>query len=249
MTKKLEKLPPERVDDLKRAGLKIYQNPAFFCFAVDSVLLAWFTRTNPKDRVVDLGTGNGVIPLLLYGRNPDVEKIYGIEIQEKLYELAVKSVALNNLQAKIEIVLGDLKEAPAILGSGFDVVTANPPYRKKGDGRLNPIPEVAIARHELLTTLEEVVAAAAKLLKPRGAFYLVHIPERMPEIFLLFSSYGLNPEVLLPVQPRPGEKVNLILLKAVKGSRKKLVFNAPLWIYEKNGEYSEMVRRIFEGEE
>lgn len=249
MTKKLEKQHLERIDDLKRAGLRIYQNPAFFCFAVDSVLLSWFAKTRPGDKVVDLGTGNGVIPLLLYGRNSKVTKIYGIEIQEKLWELAVKSVALNNLQDKIEIILGDLKEAPAVLGSGFDVVTANPPYRKKGDGRLNPIPEVAIARHELLTTLEEVVATASKLLKPRGSFYLVQLPERLSEIFVLFFNYGLNPEILLPVQPKPEEKANLILIKAVKGSRKKLELEAPLWIYEKNGEYAEKVRRIFEGEE
>ena len=249
MTKKYAELPPDRVDDLKRAGLKIYQNPALFCFAIDSVLLAWFTKTAPNDRIVDLGTGNGVVPLLLYGRNREIGKIYGIEIQEKLYQLAVKSVALNKLEEKIEIILGDLKDAPAILGKGFDVVTANPPYRKKGEGRLNPMPEVAAARHELLTTLEDVVATAAKLLKPRGSFYLVHLPERLPEIFTHFTRYKLNPEVLLPVQPKPGENVNLVLIKAVKGSRRKLEFLAPLWVYEKDGQYSEQVRRIFEGEE
>ena len=178
MTKDLLK-EHERIDDLQRNGYKIIQDPCRFCFGMDAVLLSGFARADKGDHVIDLGTGTGIIPILMEAKTEAVHLI-GLEIQEESADMARRSVALNNLESKIEIVTGDIKQAVELFGkSTMDVVISNPPYMIGQHGLKNPNSEKAIARHEVLCTLEDVVKAAAALLKPGGNFFMVHRPFRM----------------------------------------------------------------------
>ena len=166
----------ERVDDLHRKGYVIIQDPKRFCFGVDAVILSGFARVKKGEKVLDLGTGTGILPILLEGRTLG-SHFTGLEIQPESVEMARRSVALNELEEKVEIVEGDIKETAAIFGGAvFDVVTSNPPYMNEGGGLQNPSGPKAIARHEVLCTLEDVVKGAAKVLRPGGRFYMVHRP-------------------------------------------------------------------------
>lgn len=186
----------ERVDDLHRKGYVIIQDPKRFCFGVDAVILSGFARVKKGEKVLDLGTGTGILPILLEGRTLG-SHFTGLEIQPESVEMARRSVALNELEEKVEIVEGDIKETAAIFGgSVFDVVTSNPPYMNEGGGLQNPSGPKAIARHEVLCTLEDVVKGAAKVLRPGGRFYMVHRPHRLTDIICTLRQYGLEPKRL-----------------------------------------------------
>ena len=198
--------PGERVDDLQRKGYRIIQNGRLFCFGMDAVLLAAFSGVKRGERMLDLGTGTGVIPILLEARTEGAF-FAGLEICEASADMAGRSVKLNGLEDKISIIRGDIREADRIFPpASFDVVTSNPPYMTASHGLVNPNPEVAAARHEILCTLEDVVSQAARLLKPRGRFYMVHRPFRMAEIIRTLSRYRLEPKRLRLVYPLCGQR-------------------------------------------
>ena len=190
----------ERVDDLHRDGYKIIQDPNRFCFGVDAVLLSSFARVKNGERVLDLGTGTGIIPFLLAAKTKG-QHFTGLEIQGESVEMAQRSVALNELEERVSIKLGDIKEVSSLFaGQKFDVVTSNPPYMNEGGGLVNPHSAKAIARHELLCSLEDVVAAADQVLQKGGRFYMIHRPHRLTDIMVLMRQYKLEPKRLRFIQ-------------------------------------------------
>ena len=191
----------ERLDDLQRNGLKIIQKTDGFCFGMDAVLLSGFASVKPGERALDLGTGTGIIPLLLSAKTKG-DHFTGLEIQTEIMKMAQRSVALNGLEKKIDIIQGDIKEASRIFGAAsFDVVTSNPPYMNDAHGLKNPGDVKAISRHEVLCTLEDVVREGTKALKPGGRFYMVHRPHRLAEIITVMRQYKLEPKRMKFVHP------------------------------------------------
>ena len=291
--------PGERIDDLQRGGstpgqinsrlqtfdadcgeknapqpcgLRIIQDPARFCFGMDAVLLSAYVQMKRARRGLDLGTGNGIIPILLSDRT-DCAHLTGLEIQPASVDLAQRSLALNGLQDRISIVQGDIKEADRIFAAAsFDFITCNPPYRTPGSGKISGTPSGnnsggyagkaartparsenllqnldprAIARHELLCTFEDVARAAAKLLRPGGHFYLVHRPMRLPELITTLCSKGLEPKRMRLVYPHADQAPNMVLLDCVRGGAPELRVEPPLIVYEKDGSYTPELLHIY----
>ncbi len=235
----------ERIDDLHRNGYRIIQDENRFCFGMDAVLLSGFAQVRPGGAALDLGTGNGIIPLLLAAKTPG-RHFTGLEISEASADMARRSVILNGLTDRIEIVQGDIKEAGTLFApASFDTVTSNPPYLKENGGLLNPDREKAAARHETLCTLADVVRAAASLLVTGGHFYLVHRPFRLAEIFGVLSEYQLEPKRMRLVYPYVDREPNLVLLEAVRGGRPQMNVEKPLIIYREEGRYTEEIYDIY----
>ena len=244
MTKDLLK-EHERIDDLQRNGYKIIQDPCRFCFGMDAVLLSGFARADKGDHVIDLGTGTGIIPILMEAKT-EASHLIGLEIQEESADMARRSVALNDLEAKIEIVTGDIKQAVELFGkSTMDVVTSNPPYMIGQHGLKNPDSEKAIARHEVLCTLEDVVKAAAALLKPGGNFFMVHRPFRLAEIMTCLSKYKLEPKRMRLVYPFVDKEPNMVLIEANRGGRSRLTVEKPLIVYKEQGVYTDEIYEVY----
>ena len=236
--------PGERVDDLQN-GYYVIQNPEKFCFGMDAVLLSGFAKIKKDERVLDMGTGTGIIPVLLKSKTPG-EHFTGLEIQEECAEMAQRSVAYNNLEQDIDIVCGDIKEAAEIFGAAsFHAVTSNPPYMIGQHGLQNPYMAKAIARHEILCTLEDVVSQAAKVLKDRGRFYMVHRPFRLVEIFQVLTMYKLEPKRMQLVYPFKDREPNMVLIEALKGGNSRITVEKPLIVYEKPGVYTEEILKIY----
>lgn len=239
--------PGERLDDLQRGGYRIIQNPAGFCFGIDAVLLAGFAAEDirPDARVLDLGTGSGIIPLLLEARTQAGELV-GLEIQPEYADMARRSAALNGLTRKISIVCGDIKEAGGLFpAASFDVVTCNPPYMIGRHGIRNPKEPKAVARHEILCTFADAAGQAARLLRPGGSFDLVHRPFRLSEILVTLTRYGLEPKRMRLVYPRADMEPNLVLIKAVRGGKPRLSVEKPLILQERPGVYTEEMREKY----
>ena len=238
--------PDERLDDLQRDGYKLIQNSKIFCFGMDAVLLSSYAIVNEGDKVLDLGTGNGVIPILLKARTKG-SHFTGLEIQDINVDMARRSVEYNQIQADVEIIQGDIKEASAIFGgASFDVVTTNPPYMNENHGLQNPESHKAIARHEILCTLEDVVREGAKVLKSGGKFFMVHRPQRLVEIFELMRKYGLEPKRMRLVHPFIDKPANMVLVEGVRGGKPQLTVEEPLIIYVDKGVYSQEVIDLYE---
>lgn len=236
----------ERIDNLLRNGYCLIQDPERFCFGMDAVLLSSFAKAKPGDAVLDFGTGNGVIPILMEAKT-DGKKFFGLEIQEESADLARRSVALNGLEDKIEIVTGDIKEAVNIFGAAsFHVITMNPPYMTENHGLVNPSDAKAIARHEITCTLEEMIAQASKVLKPRGRFYMVHRPFRLAEIMSLMVQYRLEPKRMRLVYPYVNKEPNMVLIEGLKDGNSRITVERPLIVYEAPGVYTEELKRMYD---
>lgn len=241
----------EQIDTLKN-GYKIIQDTDRFMFGIDAVLLADFVSgcIKKQDKIIDLGTGNGIIPLLLSGVYPE-NAITGLEIQKESAELAARSVELNGLQDKITIINGDLTRTEDFTGKyellkhGFEVVTCNPPYSVVESGKQSPGDAKAIARHEVLCTLEDVVAAADFLLKPHGKLFMIHRPYRLAEIFGALYAHQLEPKRMRLVSPFAGEEPNMVLIEARKNAKPRLKIDPELVVYEKAGEYTQQIKDIY----
>ena len=228
----------ERVDDLQN-GFFVIQDPEKFCFGMDAVLLSGFARIKKGETVLDMGTGTGIIPILLRART-EGEHFTGLEIQEECAEMAGRSVVYNELEQDVEIVQGDIKEAAEIFGAAsFHVVTCNPPYMIGAHGLQNPHMPKAIARHEILCTLEDVVSQAARVLKDRGRFYMVHRPFRLTEIMNVLTKYKLEPKRMQLVYPYIDREPNMVLIEACKGGNSRITIERPLIVYESPGKYTQ----------
>lgn len=228
----------ERIDDLQCNGYRLIQNTACFCFGMDAVLLSSWAIAKKGEKLLDLCTGNGVIPILMHGKNQGIA-CTGLEIQEVSAELAKRNVTLNGLDDDFNIVKGDVKEAVELLGSQtFNVVTCNPPYMNENHGIVNPESAKAIARHEILCSLDDVIRAASGCLKVKGRMYMVHRPHRLVDIFETMRKYRLEPKRMRMIHPHMSDAANMVLIEAVKGGNSQLYVEPPLVVYESDGTYT-----------
>lgn len=235
----------ERIDDLERNGYHIIQDTKRFCFGMDAVLLSGFARVKEGAHVLDLGTGTGIIPILLEAKT-GAEHLTGLEIQEDSADMARRSVLLNRLEDKIDIVTGDIKEAESLFdAASFDVITCNPPYMIGQHGITNEGDARAVARHEILCTLEDVVSQAAKLLKPGGNFFMVHRPFRLAEIMTVLQAYKLEPKRMQLVYPFVDKEPNMVLIEANRGGKPRLTVEKPLIVYKEPGVYMPEIYDIY----
>ena len=233
----------ERIDDLQN-GFYIIQDPQKFCFGMDAVLLSSFACVRKGEKVLDLGTGTGIIPVLLSSRT-EGQHFTGIEIQEECEEMAGRSVILNHLEDRISIIKGDIKNVRDIFGPrSFEVVTSNPPYMTVNKGLKNPDIPKAIARHEVCCTLEDVVKGAADVLMDKGRFFMVHRPFRLVEIFEVLRKHRLEPKRMQLVYPYIDREPNMVLIEARKGGNTFLKVEKPLFVYKSPGVYTrELLKR------
>lgn len=237
--------PNERIDDLQRNNYRIIQDPERFCFGMDAVLLSGFAKAKEGDHVIDLGTGTGIIPILMEAKTK-ASNLVGLEIQPESADMAQRSVELNHLEKKIWIVTGDIREASSIFGAAtFDVVTSNPPYMTEHHGITNEKSPKAIARHELLCTLEDVICQAAKLLRPGGSFYMVHRPFRLVDIMVLMREYHLEPKRMKLVYPYIDKDPNMVLIEGLRGGRPRMTVEKPLIVYKEPGVYTDEIYEIY----
>ena len=235
----------ERLDELNRNNLMIIQDPSRFCFGMDAVLLSGFVKVKAGEKAIDLGTGNGIIPILLSAKT-EGEHFTGLEIQPENVDIASRSVKYNHLEEKIDIVEGDIVTASQIFGkSFFDVVTSNPPYMIGQHGLTNPDSAKAIARHEVKCTFEDVARETAVLLKPGGRFYLVHRPFRLAELIVTLTKYKLETKRMKMVHPFVNKEPNMVLLECVRGGNSRMTVEAPLIVYKEPGVYTDEIYTIY----
>lgn len=235
----------ERLDELHRNGYKIIQDKGRFCFGMDAVLLSGFARVKPGEKVLDLGTGTGIIPILLEAKT-DGEHFTGLEIQPESADMASRSVAYNDLQDKIDIVVGDIKDASQRFGaSSFDVITTNPPYMIGQHGIKNDQDAKAIARHEILCDLDDILRESAKMLKPSGRFYMVHRPFRLAEIFSKMIEYRIEPKRMQLVYPFADKEPNMVLIEGLRGGKSRITVEKPLIVYKEPGVYTGEIYDIY----
>ena len=235
----------ERLDELHRNGYFIIQDPKRFCFGMDAVLLSGFAKAKKGERVLDLGTGTGIIPILMEAKT-EAEDFKALEIQEESADMARRSVRYNHLEDKIEIVTGDIKEASAIFGgSSFDVITTNPPYMIGTHGQNSPSEAKAIARHEVLCTLDDILRETAKMLVPGGRFYMVHRPFRLAEIMSKMVEYKIEPKSMQLVYPFVDKEPNMVLIEGLRGGKSRLTVEKPLIVYKEQGVYTDEIYDIY----
>ena len=239
----------ERIDDLQINNLKIIQNKNGFCFGIDSVLLSDFASDIKKDTtVLDLGTGTGIISILLSAKT-SIKNIIGIEIQENVAEMAKRSVELNNLQNKIKIMNADIKELIKILPNNrHDAIVTNPPYMKKNSGLENENREKLISRHEIECTIYDIARVSNTLLKDKGEVYMVHRPDRLIDIVEAFRKNKLEIKKIRLIHPKMNMPANLVLIKAVKNGNAFLQIDRPLYVYNEDGSYTSEIKKIYNKE-
>ena len=235
----------ERLDDLQIKGYQIIQHPGRFCFGMDAVLLSAFAKIKEGECALDLGTGTGILPILLEAKT-NGEHFSGLEIQPDSVDMARRSVAVNKLDKKIAIVEGDIKEASTIFGvDSFDVITTNPPYMIGRHGLSNPDSAKAVARHEVLCTLDDILRESARILRPRGRFYMVHRPFRLAEICSKMCAAGIEPKRMRLVYPYVDKEPNMVLIEGMRGAKPRMTVEPPLIVYEKEGEYTGELLRLY----
>lgn len=243
---KIELKENERIDDLEYKGLKIIQNTKGFCFGIDAVLLSDYAKNIKKEaRVLDLGTGTGIISILLCEKT-NLSKIIGVEVQKEVADMAKRSVRLKNLENKFEIINDNITNLEKIYErNSFDVIVTNPPYKKENTGIVNEEKKKLISRHEILAKLEDYIKISNKLLKDKGEFYMVHRPERLVDIIAYMRQYKIEPKEIRFVCSHENEPPKLVLIKGVKNGKPFLKFKENLYIYEKDGNYTEEILKIY----
>ena len=236
----------ERIDDLEFKNLKVIQNKNGFCFGMDAVLLSDFAKNIKRNAtVLDLGTGTGIIPILLCGKT-ELKKIIGVEIQEEVAKMAKKSILLNGLEGRFEILNCNIKELNKIYKKQtFDVIVTNPPYKKQDSGIVNENEKKVISRHEITANLEDFIKIAKDLLKDKGELYMVHRPERLVDILELMRKYRIEPKVLKMVCPNKNKEPNLVLIKGVKNAKPFLKIEKNLYVYDTENKYTKEILEIY----
>lgn len=236
----------ERIDDLEFKDLKIIQNSNGFCFGIDAVLLSDFAKNIKKDsKVLDLGTGTGIISILLCGKT-QLKKITGVEVQKEVYDMACRSAILNDLEDKFDVINENILNLENILEkNSFDVIVTNPPYKKQNTGIINDEEKKIISRHEVLANLEDFLKVSSKLLKDKGEFYMVHRPERMVDIFFLMRKYKIEPKEVRLVFSNEKNPPKMVLVKGVKNGGEYLKFRENLYIYKEDGSYTDEILSIY----
>lgn len=238
----------ERIDDLGIKGYQIIQKEDGFCFGMDAVLLSDFAKVKRGGNVLDLGTGTGILPILMEAKNPQAASFTGLEIQSEMAEMASRSVKLNGLEQRVRIVEGDIREASTIFShDSMDVITSNPPYMIGNHGLKNPKEAKAIARHEILCSFKDISMAARKLLKNKGVLYIVHRSFRLAEILNQLSKDGLEPKRIRFVHPYRNKESNIFLLEAVKGGKSRMIVEPPLIVYDRPNQYTDEIYKIYFG--
>ena len=237
--------PGERLDDLQIRGYRIIQSPGRFCFGMDAVLLSAFAKVKKGERALDLGTGTGILPILLEAKNGG-ESYTGLEIQEESADMARRSVLYNHLEDRVRIVTGDIREAAALFGAAsFHVITVNPPYMIGAHGLKNDNEAKYIARHEVLCTLEDVLRESERILPDKGRFYMVHRPFRLAEILSGMSRHRMEPKRMRLVHPYIDKEPNMVLLEGVKGANPRMTVEPPLVVYNKDGTYTDELLELY----
>ena len=235
----------ERLDDLQCKGYHIIQDPARFCFGMDAVLLSGFAKAKKGEKVLDLGTGTGIIPILMAAKT-EGESFTALEIQEESADMARRSVSYNHLDEKVNIVTGDIKDASKIFGaSSFDVITTNPPYMIGTHGENSPHEAKAIARHEVLCSLDDILRESARLLKPKGRFYMVHRPFRLAEIMSKMVEYKIEPKRMRLVHPYIDKEPNMVLIEGLRGGKSRMTVESPLIVYKEPGVYMDEIYELY----
>lgn len=236
----------ERIDDLEFKNLKIIQDTNGFCFGIDSVLLSDYAKNIKKgSKVIDLGTGTGIISILLCGKT-ELSKIVGVEIQKEVYQMAQKSIKLNHLENKFEIINQNITDLKDIYSrASFDVVVTNPPYKKENTGLKNEEEKKIISRHEVKATLEDFMQISSYLLKDKGEFYMVHRPERLVDIMSIMRQNKIEPKNIRFVCPNTQKAPNLVLIKGIKLGNPFLKVEKNLYVYNENGKYTEEILQIY----
>lgn len=245
MNREINLLDDESIDDLQLDDLYIIQKKQGFRFGVDAVLLSNFANIKKKHRVIDLCTGTGIIPFLAYGKYKPRE-IIGIEIQEDMVEMANRSSQYNEIEDVVKFINADLKDLNLLKSLGtFDVLTVNPPYKLNNSGILNPDDKLAIARHEILCNLEDVIIAARRLLKDNGRIYMVHRPERLIDIFELMRKHRIEPKRVQMIQPNVNKAPNIVLVEGQRDGGAYLKWETPIYVYNEDGSYTKQINRIY----
>lgn len=245
MKKNIELLEDESIDDLQLKNLNLIQKKNAFRFGVDAILLSDFANVKKKHSVIDICSGTGIIPFLIWGKY-EAQRIVGLEIQEEMVEMARRSVGYNGLEKNMSFVQGDLKDKKVIENLGrFDVLTVNPPYKLNNAGIVNENDKLAIARHEVMCNLEDVIVSARNLLKDNGRMYMVHRPERLIDIFQLMRKYKIEPKRVKMVHPNSKKAPNIVLVEGQRDGGAFLKWDAPLYVYDNDGNYSEDINKIY----
>lgn len=235
----------EVVDDLQLEGLNLIQKKDGFKFGIDAVLLSDFACIKNKHKVIDLCTGTGIIPFLIHGKYKP-QSVYGLEIQDDMVEMAKRSVKLNSLEEKVFFLNEDLKNVQFLKKlEKFDVVTVNPPYKLNNAGIINLNDKLAIARHEILCNLEDVISASRILLKDNGRLFMIHRPERLADIFTLMRKYKIEPKRVRMIHPKVGKAPNIVLVEGQRDGGAYLKWEAPLYVYDDNGNYTKEIDSIY----
>jgi tRNA1Val (adenine37-N6)-methyltransferase len=238
----------ETLEQLKIGNLQFVQPKYGYRFSVDAVLLADFLAVKPDERLIDLGTGSGIVPLLASVLT-QAREIVGLEIQERLVKLARENVAINHLEDRIQIVQGDLRQAAQLFRAGeFDALCSNPPYRKVGTGRINPDGEQAMARHEIACQLSELLAACKYLVKPGGKVFLIYLPARLCELFEHLRGHKLEPKRIRCIHASEKTAASLVLVEAHRDAASDLKILPPLFLYNRDGNYTDEAKRILREE-
>ena len=241
-----EGMDAERIDEIGFGDLRVIQNPNWFCYGVDAVLLGDFAKKKKNARITDLGTGTGILPLILFHKASPAY-IIGVEVQQEIASMARRTMALNGLEEKIRILQANVKDAAKWIGRQTqDVVVTNPPYMVSGGGLLNEEPGKAAARHEILGSLEDFISCASEILKDGGDFYMIHRPCRLVDVAVLCRQYRLEPKEMQFIQPTQGKRPNLFLIHCVKYGKPELKFLDPLCVYDHKGSYTQRLLEIYE---